>query len=401
MAADPNDFSDSELLDLLRDASVSIAAIVREMHDAGAAPLAEPPLAATRNALGAVESADPAAVAALPERLRALVLDEALQKRAIGLVTALAGSSDKVVVKEAKRVLHSLKTQGVKFEAPKPAAPAPAPTTAATPEDLPTFMTNVDGFGERILLLARSVRAGIDVAQVVVSDTVGVVDARLVPLARREFRKFVQNISQAGGLVVAEVPRPYARGLITAALDLNARARKPIPSGWHDVAFAIGPSVPAQPSPGRSVPPPADLDPLVRRADELFALDELKTWMPPEEVLRPLALKLDEIGASPLYLDDSAREEAVSALFARATSDFWTADRRRLYAERLFDLAWLLHQASRHEASQLCAASALALESEQPIEDVRFGYALFEKLLPVLRSGKTPTPRERSFVPST
>ena len=45
-----------------------------------------------------------------------------------------------------------------------------------------------------------------------------VLDQCLAPLARKEFRRFVQGLSGSSGVLAGEVPRGYARGLVTAAL---------------------------------------------------------------------------------------------------------------------------------------------------------------------------------------
>lgn len=390
-----NAFTDEELLALLRDASVAVEAITNEMADAGAPPLLPVELVTTRAALQAVETVDPAVVAGLPPRLRAFVLDEALSRKAGALIGALAGSADKTVAKEAKRLIHLLKTQGVKVEAAKAPSGA-APSGAPPPEDYPTFMSSVDGFGERILLVPRPARTGVDVAQVVVSDVHGVVEARLAPLARKEFRRFVVNLSTAGGVLVGEVPRSYARGLISAALDLNARARRPVPAGYNEVAFALGPANPPQPSPGRALPLPEELAGWASRAAELMASDAMRTWMPAEDALRPLALRIDEIGVSPLYLDDAQREAGVRQVMDDAVHAYWTAARRQLVAERLFDVAWLLHGAGRADEANIALASARWLGSDRPVEGVTFCYALFEKLLPILRNQRASPPGERT-----
>ncbi len=383
MSGDPNGFSDEELLALIRDPSVGAEAIISEMQDAGAEPLSAAALGQAREALADLTGAKAYLVANLPPGLRALVLEEALAQKAVGLATALSGSPDKAVAKEGKRLVHLLRTQGVKLEPkPKPAAPSSSPG----PEELPTFMSTVTGFGERILLLGKPARQGVDFAQVVVSDVTGVVDARLAELARKEYRRFVQNLSGANGVLVGEVPRAYARGLVTKALDQNARVRRPVPTAFNDVAFILGPSMPPSPSPGRALPLSDDAASFSRRAAELLGLAELRSWLPEEATLRPFALKLEEIGVSPLFLDDAQREQAVRDTLDAAVRAYWTPERRHLVAERLFDVGYLLHGAGREEDAQLALASAHEIESDRNLEGVAFCFALFEKLLPILRA---------------
>lgn len=384
MSVDPITFSDEELSDLLRDASVAPASIVREMQEAGAEPLPVDAIASTRTMLGDIGQAEPDAIVGLPERLRGLVLDEVQTKKAAGIVAGLLASRDKGIVKEAKRIQHHLKQQGVSVEAPSKAAPetkSAAITHASTPEEIPTYLSSADGTGSRIAILARSVRGGIDVAQVVVSDVSGVVDARLAPLARKEFRKFIQNLSMSGEVVLGEVPRAYARGLITTALDLNAKARRPIPSSWHEVAFAIGPSTPAQASPGRTLALPDDLADAAMRASELLLLPELRSWVPEREILDSVERQLASLTNSPLEIDPSSRQASLRSAISAAVHEYWTANRRHLMAERLFDLAWLLHGQGRAEQSAMASASGAWLDSDRPVENVPFAFAFFESPL--------------------
>src|SRR5579862_138708 len=123
---DAGRFSDDELLALLRDAGVPPESIVAEMEDAGAKPYSIADLTATRAALLSLGADQMNAVIALPPDLRTLVLDAAVASQAVPLISALANCADKSVVKDAKRSLHSLKSRGLKVEAPRPVATAPA-----------------------------------------------------------------------------------------------------------------------------------------------------------------------------------------------------------------------------------------------------------------------------------
>ena len=333
-------FPQDELEALVRDPSVAPESILREMRHAGAEPLPAESLAGVRGALGGA-SVSPTFVAALPPPLRELLFDDALARKDASLASALVASPDKAVAKEAKRVLHVLKTRGVSVEAPKAAAPAPAP--AAHPEETPAFMTNVDGWGERILILTRPARSGIEVAQVVMGDREGVSEARLTTLARKDFRRFVGLLGASRSVLVGEVPRGYARGLVSLGLDLNVRARKATPHGWNDVAFALGPASTPVPSPGRSIPGSADAD-TADTAAALLALPEFDSW--------------------------------------GALGEPWTDGLRRIVAERLYDVAWLLQGAGRSGQAGWAVAAATSLESDRPVEAVAFCAVLDGRVTP-------------------
>jgi hypothetical protein len=331
-------FPADELTALLRDPSVAAESIRREMRHAGAEPLPAEALVAVRGALGG-EPVAPAAVAGLHASLREVLFDDALTRKDATLASALVSSADKVVAKEAKRVLHVLKTRGVSVEAPRPSAPVAAP--AAPLEESPAFMTNVDGWGERILILTRPSRSGIEVAQVVMGDREGVSEARLTTLARKDFRRFVGLLGASRSVLVGEVPRAYARGLVSRGLDLNVRSRRATPQGWNDVAFALGPATAPERSPGRTLAPPADTDASAARAADLLALPEFESWGPLGEP--------------------------------------WTDELRHVVADRLFDVAWLLHGAGRTEQAGWALVAASQLDSALPVEELAFHHALASK----------------------
>lgn len=362
----PCDFSDEELLALLRDPSVSPAAIEEEMEGAGAGPCPAAHLELARTLLATFDETRANEVAALPARLSHLLLEQAVAARAAAFVTALCASADKALSKDAKRALHRLRAGGLKVEAPRPAPPPPQPAANAD-DELVAYMTSVDGaHGERLLFHPCPVPGGVDVAQVILSDETGIHNAELAPLGKRRFRRFVEMITSNMSLLVGPVPRAYSRSLIARSLDLNAVARRSVPGGFNDVAFALGPTPPTVRSPGRGLATPDDAPTLASeaRALELLAARHFTSWVLPDSVARSLPGD-----------DDAAPQQ-------RALLTFWTPQRRALWAERLFDMAWLLHGADRTEDRDVALACAASLEQELPPDEVGFARALFARQKP-------------------
>ncbi len=384
-------FSDEELLALLKDPSVSPDAIAAEMEDAGAASYPIDQLVSARAILASFDPQHAVAIETLVPVLRSLVLDQAIAVRASDLFSALAKSGDKAIVKEAKRGLHTLKTLGVKIEAP-PAAPVTAQVGSAGQAiaGLPAFMAAPDGFGDRVLLYPVAMRNGIDMAQVIVSDTRGVMDAALAPLGRKEYRRYLTHLAMSKDMLVAEAPRTYVRGLITRALDLNARARTPVPPSFNDVSFVLGPACPPEPSPGRKLPLPEGVEVLAAQSGEMLEWPELRRWMPPNEVVQSLALRVDEISVSPLYIDDAQRDQTTMAAVRSAVAAFWTNEVRELWAERVFDLAHVLDKVSRGTERDMALATAQSLATDRPIDAIGFCAALFERVLAALAAQAEP-----------
>lgn len=385
-------FSDEELLALLRDDTVSPESIAAEMVEAGVtSPPAPPVLAAARAIIRALSPEQAPAVEALPPELRTVIVDAAIAARSVDFLASLLNSRDKALCKEAKRAIHELKASGLKVEAPRPST-ATSQTAAGEPQ--PTFMTSIDGSGRRVLFFVAPARGGMDVAQIVVSDEAGIVSADFAPLGRKEYRKFLEKLAGSGEMLAGEVPRAYARSLVTRALDLTDRTRRSVPSSFNDVAFLLGPSVGPTPSPGRTLPRPEDERVLAIRAAELLARPEFRSWLPQETDARALQARLDEITASTLYIDDAQRQASVRAHLNGMVEAFWTRQRRDLIADRLFDMAYLLHRAGRAEPAALSVASAWALASDSALESVSFAFAFFEQLLPEPQDPGAPPARD-------
>jgi hypothetical protein len=382
-------FSDDELLALLRDETVAPESIVSEMEDAGATPHPAAALGAARTILKAMGPEQVAAIEALPPALRTIVLDVATDQQAIDLLSALAGSRDKAVVKDAKRCLHQMKARGVKVEPVRAPAPAPAPAPPVA-EELPVFMSSIDGAGRRIIFFTGAARGGVDVAQLVISDETGVQMAELAQLYRKEYRRFLDRILGLTESFVAEIPRAYARSLIAQALDLNARARRPVPASFNDVTFLLGPAVGTQPSPGRSLPRPAEEAALRARGNEILDIREFGTWGPPEPIYDAFIRRIDEIDTSTLYIDETQKAASRREVIGNSVTTFWTREARELYATRLFDMAYLLQRAQRPEQSALVLATAWAVAGDEPLQTIPFVWRFYERFVPGPQGGHEP-----------
>lgn len=362
-------FSTEELLALLSDRSVPIVSIVREMEAANVRPFDESALDWARETLADFSPNRAVDFDGLPSELREILLDRAVAHRSSDFILALCTSSEKTVVKEAKRALHRLRAAGLKVEPVRPLATPPKPTDTAPEEEFSAYVSAIDGIsGERIVFLPCSVPGGIDVAQVILSDETGISSAQLTPIDRRAYRRFTERIAETTSLLIAPVPRRYARALIAQALDRNAIARRPVPAGFNDVAFAIGAAPPPQPSPGRTLPRATGAPTDEAAAEALLASPPFASW-----------------SINPGILDESAPEGSRHTASEDLIRAWWSEARRMRWAERLFDMAWLLNESSQPDLRDAALASACLLESDVQIDEVGFAWALF------LRS---PTPSD-------
>jgi hypothetical protein len=133
----------------------------------------------------------------------------------------------------------------------------------------------------------------------------------------------------------------------------------------------------------RSEPPlPAELE-KQRVAESALVHEEPEaaTWVPDIDLTRSLALKLDEVTVSKLYVDEKQRQEQGQKELALAVDGYFDPARRERYAGRLFELAEAFRMGKRTEAAERAGATARTLLGGEAAGAIPFCRKLFEKLL--------------------
>ena len=369
---------DERLLALLRDPNVesqeiaTLAGVPRE--EAGRAS----------RLLHGLPRVRPEELLGLPGPLASALVLAAVEAGRADLLAAMAGHSSKEVAKAAKRGLHLLKIRGVTVpEPPRPGPPqaAPAPTEAP----LPAYASTVDGQGDRAVWLPRYVPGkGIEVGQAVISDVRGLVELQVAVLGRKEWRSFSRGILERGaGLGVAEVDREAAKALVADARARNDRSGQRPPDGADLWLAHLGPAG-SLPDDAARFPPlaPEEETAALEASGMLHDLPLLRGWLPDEGFLREVAGRLDEIGVSPLYVDERQRLEQMARTLADAAERYFDEGRRRLVAGRLFSVADRLDRDGDPAHARSAAAAARALRAGTPTAGIPFARLLVEKAFP-------------------
>jgi hypothetical protein len=341
-----------------------------------------------------IAKAKPEEAVKLPAPLAMAVLHAAAAAGRAEVLAALAAHPSKDVAKEGKRALYLMKTRGVSVpELPRVAiAPPPQPTEAP----VPCYASALDGHGERAVWIGRSIPGkGIEVGQAVLSDQQGITEFHLGMLGRKEYRAFGKELLQRGhGMGVAEVDRDFATALVAAARALNGTAGQASPPGTDAWLDRLGPASPlADPAVRFPALPEEEERAAVQSSGRLHELPLVKGWLADEDALRALALKLDEIAVSSLYLDERQRSEASARAVTDALAGHFDEQRRTLWAARLFALADHLQRARDEESARLAAAAARALRGGVAVEQMPFARLLVEKAFPPRPVAREAAPR--------
>ncbi|HUK65530.1 MAG TPA: hypothetical protein VLV17_01795 [Anaeromyxobacteraceae bacterium] len=328
--------------------------------------------------------AKPEEVLSLPVPLALALLRAAAAAQRADVLATAAGHANKEVAKEGKRALYLLRARGLPV--PEPARPVKAASTPPAPEAPPAcYASALDGRGERAVWVARVVPGkGIEVGQAVLSDQRGILELHVGVLGRKEYRNFGKDLLERGrSMGIAEVERERAIGWVASARALQVSSGQRLPEGAEAWLTRLGPSAPV-PHPENRFPPlpPEEERQALEASARLHELPLVRGWLAEEEILRSLALKLDEVAVSNLYIDERQRAEAAASAVAQALTTYFDDARRALWAERLFATAEHLERLGDEVHPRLAAAAARALRAGQDVSRIPFARMLFEKAFP-------------------
>ncbi len=342
-----------------------------------------------------LEEAPPDAAQTLPETLLLALLEALVEERRTGAVEALAASPNKHTAKAARRAQYRLRSAGVQTRSPVANRPAAAPEPEA-PAELPSLVSLPDGAGERVLMVARGVKGGLALHEVVFSDDLGLLAHHALEGSRSAWRR---SLRDARAEPLQEIALNEARGLLAEALRCNLATRSPLPKGAEEMLRRLEVVPATAPPPPLPVPEEGDAT-LALEGERLHEEPELRGWLPPEDELKLFAARVQEVRTSPLALSEQQRAEQLLERTHAMALAFFTPERARLYARRLWLTAELFEKTRRGHAAQLARAEARRLFHQAPGVFSRFAEALYGKLLRHVPGVSGARPNEGDTAPS-
>jgi hypothetical protein len=326
--------------------------------------------------------------AALPSALALAVLEVAVANRTPGPAERLSGSADREVAKAARRALYRLRSAGVAIPPPERVAARSLPAAKPEPDPaLPAFVSLPDGSGQRGALLARPMKGGVELVEALVSDELGLLALSRAELSRGGWRKFLRSAELERLLPLAF---DEARAVLSEAVRCNLTTRTPIPADADVALRHLG--VEATDSEPPPLPEPEDGDAaLAVESGSLHAEPEVAAWLPPEAELRRLALRIDELRTSPLALTQEQQTEALWERIHGQAEEFFSPERMRLYARRLWQVVPSLERRGANRAAAVARATARRMFHHSPGLIPPFAEQLFTKVLALMaRAGQAP-----------
>lgn len=300
-----------------------------------------------------------AQVEGLPDDKVQEVLAAWVKAKRTELPEALLESKSKAHAKLAKKALYQLKSVGVTVA--EKTAPAPVEKTEAPKKnEFQAVLSSVLGTGERAIFFAVPARpAGLELFQGIISDESGILQLERGTSNRNQYRQRMRELADHPELKVLLVDFERMKEELGRALTLNERSKVPVPDGMEGELRRLG----VEPrDPDFAVPPPEAKDEeLAQRGASLHKEKELNQWLPSESVLAILSERAAAVQASPLALTDAQKHEQLTKKALEAAKEFFTADVRKLYARRLWNMAEVFEASERPEQAAIARAEARRL----------------------------------------
>ena len=310
-------------------------------------------------AAGRVPDVSGAPEAELDAALRALVKRDGAA--AGELLHQLAGEGQpKAVRKAARRALYRL----------DPAAAGTAPASGKPPAPIvrreaervvQAWASSIDGTGARgvWLLVEGGLGGGLRLCSLLLSDTLGLVDAAGGPVTRKRLDAERAKLGGDDELRWVEIDPRHGVALVAETLAVHARTGAPLPerfAPWRALFEGAAPAGPVA----------ATADPaLVERSAELLAERDLGGWFADPSAIQEQAVALLELRDSKLVVPDQVKAEREAAIVDAAIARAFDDESRRRRARRLDEMGLVFAKSGRGPAADLAGAAAAALRDAE------------------------------------
>jgi hypothetical protein len=340
-------------------------------------------------------------VAELPSDALEMAVSELVslgEEGAAVLERAAEAATQKAARKRIRAGLHRLRSRGVEVR-PTSKRGAGSVLRPLAAESEQAFVTPIDISGNQCILIARPVRGGTRLLQLVVSDTDGIVRAERLEGRRRDVRRFLDEARASREMATVPVDPSAARALLQRAEREQG-----------DAPARVDPEVVAEALQGDSRDTPGE-----RAREELASRDmphasadaallqrlergAFPPWLPEPEKLQEAALELDQLERSPLVLSPVQKQERQKEALAEAARRLLDAEARERLARRLEETAYLLLQGGDEEGATAAIVTADRVrELDEPLQ-LGFVRRLLELALDLARKNAKEEDRGKLIV---
>ncbi len=221
------------------------------------------------------------------------------------------------------------------------------------------------------------------IAEVIVREGVGVINAVSGWMSRSQIKEAHQRIHDSSSIAPAPVPVEWVRFRVQKALEDNAKSGQLVPLGLERCKDLLEPAVTSEPAHPLAALQQAVGDGAAEAVAGLHNEPEFRSWLPDvraiDEVLRRVGQKLTpEDVSDQKKVDETLREE-----MKLATDRYFTPEQRAEVARRMRDAAVTIRHRAGDERAKEILKTAHAIEAAglitAPPSEIDFLRVFFQK----------------------
>lgn len=298
-------------------------------------------------------------------------------QKSVDILTQIAeGHLDKKIRKSARKSLFRLQSAGLAVKKLLDPDVARSRERKARHKPYQALMSNVDGTGSQLVILAREMLAGdLHTLQVILNEKEGIKDCHAVRgLTKKSFARFIETMldkvqeENPFEMILEKIDYNYGIRLLTEAEKLNEALGTEVPAAYLSVKELFLES--ADPT----VPNPIyrELDAEQIKAQSYFLSNSvelivhplLQSWMFDPKEIKKYVEELEKQEETVLELSPQFTKEREDAVFDQALLELFDETRKTLYKERLEKTAYLLFLQGEPEEAKKALAAAIALDPQ-------------------------------------
>ena len=281
-----------------------------------------------------------------------------------------AKSSSKPVLKNVRKAIFRLKSQGVEVEEVKDSSRAVFHPSQMAPAE--GFLSAPDAGGTRLVWLVRpQLPQGVVAFHALLNDVQGIMDFQALETTRKKFQEYAAAFRQQAPWEIIEADPDYCLGLVIEASEINKKRGETPPGEFAKWRTLMG------------TPPPLPLKPIIylhlkeeewkNRSDlldhagSLFQSPSFQSWFLGEEEAKKYLALLKEASESRLVLTPYQKEARVLEIYRQAVDELFNAERRAFFRRRMEEMSYILWKTGKEDDAQMCLVAALRMESESGI----------------------------------
>ena len=276
-------------------------------------------------------------------------------------------SSSRAVLKNVRKSIFRLKSQGLEVDEIRDVSPAVFHTARPIPAE--GFLSALDGAGTRMVWLVRpQPPRGVAAFHALIADSQGIMDFQAFETSRKKFHEYVEEFRKQAPWEIVEADPEYCLGLMIEASELHSKKGETPPGDFLKWKSLMG------------SPPAMPLHPLIHlylkeeewknrsdlldRTGSLFENPSFQSWYLEEEEAKKYLTLLKEASESRLVLTPYQKEGRVMEIYRQAVEELFTRERRALFRRRLEEMAYVFWKTGKENEAQMSFVAALGMETE-------------------------------------